>query len=356
MLTFHPLILRRRTAIADDAVCLELEAPGTLAQAYRYEAGQHLAVRATIDGREVRRTYSLVGPAGDALKLGIRVQGEMSRYLAEVLPIGGVIEAMEPSGRFKPGPGAGPGRHVVALAAGSGITPVLSIVATILATDAGARVSIYYGNRTVGRTMFIDEIMALKDRYLGRFSAQFLLTGEPQEVALFNGRLDAARVSELARTEFDPGIVDEYYVCGPGSMVSEVTQALKTLGARGKIHFERFSTDTAAAARPAPAASPGPASGEGADVEVSVTMDGRRRTFSMAAGGVLLDAAERSGLALPYSCRAGVCSTCRVKVVSGSATMDRNQALEDWEVQAGYVLCCQARPTTDRIELSYDDR
>ena len=337
MLTFHPLILRRRAAVAEDAVCLELEAPAAVAERYRYEAGQHLAVRAVVNGRELRRTYSLVAPAGKTLRLGVRVQGAMSRYLAHDLPLGGTLEAMEPSGRFKSARAEGGGRRYVALAAGSGITPVLSIVATILGTEPDARVTLIYGNQSVTRTMFLDEVLDLKNRYMSRLSVQFVLSREPQEVDLFNGRLDGARLRALALTEFDPKAIDEYFICGPGSMVKDLTATLRELGATGRIHFERFAVDAASS----PAAEiprPAEVSGAGEHVQVSVTMDGRRRNFSMPKGGLVLEAAEKAGLALPYSCRAGVCSTCRVRVVDGAVTMDRNQALEDWEVQAGYVL------------------
>ncbi len=355
MLTFHPLTLRRRSTTADDAVCLELEAPPELVERYRYQAGQHLAVRATVDGKELRRTYSLVGPAGTALRLGVRVQGAMSRYLAEQLPLGATLDAMEPSGRFKPAGGAAGARRYVALASGSGITPVLSIIATLLAGEPDARVLLVYGNRTAGRAMFLDEVLELKNRYIDRFSAQFMLSGESQDVELFNGRLDGRKLRELAQTEFDPMAVDEYFICGPGDMVKELTTTLRELGVPGRIHFERFAVD-AAADRAVPPVRAATAAGAAGDVEVVITMDGRRRSFSMPRDALILESAEKAGLALPYSCRAGVCSTCRAKVVEGAAAMDRNQALEDYEVQAGFVLCCQARPTTARIELSYDDK
>jgi len=355
MLTFHPLELRRRTAIAEDAVCLEFRAPPTLAEAYRFEAGQHLAVRAVLGGRELRRTYSIVSPAGGALRIGVRVQGEMSRYLAEGLQIGGTLEALEPTGRFRPTLEPGRPKSYVALAAGSGITPVLSIVATVLAAEPRSRVLLVYGNRAIGRTMFLDEVLALKDRYLERLTVHCVMSQEPQDVELFNGRLDAARLRELARTEFDPRSVDEFFICGPGMMVRELSTALKELGAGGKIHIERFAVDGAGKAPAAAPAAP-TAAESGSAAEVAVTIDGRQRAFRMVAGRTILESAEAAGLALPYSCRAGVCSTCRTRVVSGAVAMDRNQALEDWEVQAGFVLCCQARPTSARIELSYDDK
>jgi ring-1,2-phenylacetyl-CoA epoxidase subunit PaaE len=356
MLTFHPLTLHRRNPIAEDAVCLEFRPPPELADAYRFEAGQHLAIRAVLDGRELRRTYSIVSAAGGELRIGVRVQGEMSRYLAEGLKVGDTLESLEPTGRFRPTIEPGRAKSYVALAAGSGITPVLSIVATLLATEPHCRVFLVYGNRAIGRTMFLDEVLALKNRYLGRLTVHCVMSQEPQDVELFNGRLDAARLREFALTEFDPRRIDEFFICGPGSMVKELSTVLKELGAAGKIHVERFAVEGAgrgATAVTADAVAPTARTG---GAEVSVTIDGRQRGFRMLAGRTILESAEAAGLALPYSCRAGVCSTCRAKVVAGTVAMDRNQALEDWEVQAGFVLCCQARPTSDRIELSYDEK
>jgi ring-1,2-phenylacetyl-CoA epoxidase subunit PaaE len=356
MLTFHPLELRRRTPIAEDAVCLEFRPPPGLADAYRFEAGQHLAVRAVLGGRELRRTYSIVSAAGGELRIGVRVQGEMSRHLAEGLRVGDTLEALEPTGRFKPTIEPARAKSYVALAAGSGITPVLSIVATVLAAEPRSRVFLVYGNRAIGRTMFLNEVLGLKDRFLERLTVHCVMSQEPQDVELFNGRLDAARLREFARTEFDPRQIDEFFICGPGSMVKELSATLRELGAGGKIHVERFAVDgTGKGAAAVIAGAVAPAA-RAAGAEVSVTIDGRQRGFRMMAGRTILESAEAAGLALPYSCRAGVCSTCRTKVVSGTVAMDRNQALEDWEVQAGFVLCCQARPTSERVELSYDEK
>lgn len=351
MLTFHPLALVSRHPVADDAFCLEFRPPAGLDDAYRFEAGQHLALRATINGRELRRTYSIVSPVGGNLKIGVRVQGEMSRYLASALAVGETIDALAPTGRFKPSPEASSSRTCMALAAGSGITPILSIVATILANEPASRFIVVYGNRSSGRAMFLEELFALKNRYLDRLSLQFLMTQEPQDVDLFNGRLDADRLRTLASSEFDVSRVDEFFLCGPDTMVKDLTAALRDLGATGKIHSERFSVDSPTAARVASAATGAPAG-----TEVTITMDGRRRTFRAGSGATLLEAGEAAGLALPYSCRAGVCSTCRAKVVDGTVAMDRNQALEDWEIEAGFVLCCQARPTSPRVEISYDEK
>ena len=357
MLSFHPLTLTRREPIAEDAFSLDLRPDPGLREAFRFEPGQHLPVRARIGDRELRRTYSIVGTAGDALRIAVRVQGEMSRYLAETLAMGDRLDAMEPTGRFRPTLDPARSRAVVAFASGSGITPVLPILETILRVEPGSNAMLFYGNRSLARTMFVEELLALKNRHLGRFAVHCLMSREPQDVALFNGRLDGAKLRELAASEFDPGAIDETFVCGPGAMVKEISAALRELGASGKIHVERFSTDAGAAVSPDAAVPPGAAVSPGAaHAEIQVTIDGRRRAFRMGRDERILDAAERAGLALPFSCRSGVCSTCRAKLVAGTVEMDRNQALEDWEVQAGFILCCQARPTSARVEISYDEK
>ncbi len=213
MLTFHNLTLRRRHTLCDDAVCLEFEAPADASGRYGFQAGQHLSFRAVIDGAEIRRSYSIVSPPDGALRVGVRLQGRMSRYLANDLPIGGTIEAMEPAGRFRAAPSAADGtpRSYVAFAAGSGITPVLSIVTDLLERDRQTSVRLFYGNRTLARTMFLEELLSLKNRFLGRLAIQFIMSGEPQDVDVFNGRLDADRVRRLAQTDFDVAAVDEFF-------------------------------------------------------------------------------------------------------------------------------------------------
>jgi ring-1,2-phenylacetyl-CoA epoxidase subunit PaaE len=356
VLKFHPLAISDRRAIADDAVAISFSVPEALRSEYRFRAGQHLALRAVIDGREERRTYSIVNPEGStALTIGVRVHsaGRMSPHLARVLQPGDVVDVMTPNGSFHTRAPAGP-RSAAAFASGSGITPVLSIAATILAREPDSRFHLYYGNTSTARTMFLEEVQALKDRFLPRFSVCFIMSREPQDVALFNGRIDAARVREFARHGLAVAEIDEFFICGPGTMADEVQSALASLGATGAVHVEHFTAAAGgeAAAVPVPLA---PAAQSAGGAEITVIMDGRRRRFEMQPDEVILDAAGRAGLDLPFSCRAGVCSTCRARLVSGSATMEHNVALEDWEVEAGYILCCQARPTSPALEISYDE-
>jgi len=363
MLRFHPLVVASRAPVADDAIALTFAVPPALTGEFRFRAGQHVALRQVIDGREERRTYSIVSPEGtEALTIGVRVQegGRMSQHLARHAKVGDAIEVMTPNGSFRSQGGTGP-RCYAAFAAGSGITPVLSIAATALASDPGNRVQLWYGNTESARTMFLEDVMALKDRHLSRFSVAFVMSREPQDVEWLNGRIDPAKLQQFARHDLHVPDVDEFFVCGPGSMGEEIPAALAALGAKGPIHVEHFTPvpgeATAVVAAPASGlAAAKPAATTGDSAEITVVMDGRRRRFTMPRDGeVILDAAGRAGLDLPFSCRAGVCSTCRARLVAGSAEMEHNVALEDWEVEAGYILCCQARPTSPALEISYDE-
>lgn len=354
MLKFHQLTLQSRLPVAEDAFCLTFAVPEALRDDYRFLPGQHLAVRAIVNGRTLRRTYSVVSPTGGELKIGVRVQGEMSRYLAETLPIGEPLEIMTPNGSFHPRRASDGPKFYVAIAAGSGITPVLSIIASVLAAEPDCQFMLIYANRSSARTMFMEEVLALKNRHLARFAVHFLMSREPQDVALFNGRIDAAKLRAFAAELFNVGRVDEYFLCGPSAMLNTLAAELRMLGATGKVHVEQFLVMEDASAAIVPVKQPTIAN---ETAEVTVVMDGRRRTFKMPMNGeFVLNAAERAGIELPFACRAGICSTCRTKLASGTVDMDYNQALEEWEVAAGYVLCCQARPTSDRVELNYDEK
>ena len=359
MLRFHPLVIAHRAAIADDAIALTFEVPTALREEFHFRAGQHVALRQLIDGQEARRTYSIVNREGEpAITIGVRLQkdGRMSGHLARHAMPGKTIDVLTPNGSFcAQAEGKGP-RQLAAFAAGSGITPVLSIAASALERDRDSRFQLYYGNTSSVRTMFLEDVMALKDRFLTRFSVAFVMSREPQDVEWFNGRIDAAKIREFSRHDLAVPEIDEFFICGPGTMGEDLQGALESLGAKGRMHVEHFTPVGAGTAAPAAMASAPPPSAGSASAEITVVMDGRRRRFTMPlAGEVILDAAGRAGLDLPFSCRAGVCSTCRAKLVSGSAEMEHNVALEDWEVEAGYILCCQARPTSTALEISYDE-
>jgi ring-1,2-phenylacetyl-CoA epoxidase subunit PaaE len=363
VLSFHPLTVKSIDRIAEDAVCMTLAIPSELREEFAHHAGQYVTVRRPIDGREERRTYSIVSPPGGAfMRLGVREQfgGRMSRELATRLQPGDLLEVGTPTGRFRTAVDPARARSYVAFAAGSGITPVLSLATDILSREPSSRFTLVYGNRTMARTMFLEDTLALKNRFLGRFSVYFVMSREPQHTALLNGRIDSAKVGALAREIVEIAEADEYFVCGPGGMVEEVRDALKRLNESAPIRLERFATSAPGGA-PSGAARAGATTNDAAVEEVlatiSVLMDGRRRSFPMSPRDAsVLEAAERAGLELPFSCRAGICATCRTKIVAGAAVMSHNIALEPWETKAGFVLCCQARPTTPSLELSYDEK
>jgi ring-1,2-phenylacetyl-CoA epoxidase subunit PaaE len=376
MLKFHSLRVAQVTPDAEDAVSLALEVPAALRSEYRGSPGQHVVVRATIEGEDTRRTYSLVNVPGEwPLRIVPRVHahGRMSRYLAEQLCVGDALEVLPPNGSFTPRSSPQGAGTYVAFAAGCGITPVLSVVGALLAHEA-TRVILFYGNSGTARTMCLEELLGLKDRHLGRLALHFVMSREPQEVELYNGRIDAARVRRFAATLFEPRAVREYFVCGPGDMIECVSTTLRELGVdAARVHAEHFTVAgaaTAAPAEPAPvgsgqaavapaaiAAAAAPRVTDATAAEVTIIMDGRRRSFTMRMDDeTVLEAAARAGIELPFSCRAGVCSTCRTKVIRGAVEMAQNYALEDWELEQGYVLACQSRVKSPALELDYDEK
>jgi ring-1,2-phenylacetyl-CoA epoxidase subunit PaaE len=364
MLKFHSLPVVRVMPDAEDAVAIELAVPATLRAEYQGAAGQHVVVRVTLDGEDTRRTYSLVNAPGEwPLRIVPRVHahGRMSRYLAEQLRPGDELEVLPPNGSFTPRDAAPAAGTYVAFAAGCGITPVLSVIRALLALPA-PRIILFYGNTSSARTMCLEELLALKDQHLGRLSLHFVMSREPQEVALYNGRIDAPRVRQFAAALFPARQVSEYFVCGPGDMIEQVSATLRELGVdAARVHAEHFTVATteAAAAASGAAAGPGgaPPAADTGTAEVTVLMDGRRRSFTMKVDDeTVLDAAARAGIELPFSCRAGVCSTCRTKVIRGEVVMAQNYALEDWELEQGYVLACQSRVRSAALELDYDEK
>jgi len=396
MLRFHSLRVADIRPDAEDSVVIALEAPDELKGEFRGLAGQHVVLRTQIDGVETRRTYSPFTPPQQwPLQIAVRVHphGLMSRHLANELRVGAQIDVLPPNGSLTP---RFPDCHThVGFASGCGITPVLSIARALLAADPRNRFILFYGNASTSRAMCLEELQALKDRHLERLALHFVMSQEPQEVDLYNGRLDAQRVGRFARSLFDPAAVAEYFVCGPGDMIEEIAAGLRDCGVQAeRIHGEHFTVESregaaAAHSQPAATAAPSPPAPQkraaatasspsaaqklaaatasspsapqnlaAADMaEVTVIMDGRRRSFTMRMNSEnVLEAAARAGLELPFSCRAGVCSTCRTKKVRGDVEMAENYALEPWEVQEGYVLACQSRVTTPLLELDYDQK
>jgi ring-1,2-phenylacetyl-CoA epoxidase subunit PaaE len=360
MISYHPLKIVEVRAEGSDAVCVTLDVPDELRDTFRFAPGQHIGVRATIDGHEVRRTYSICSATDERhLRIGVRLQerGSMSGHVGRTLRAGDTLEVLPPTGRFILAPDAKAARTYCAFAGGSGITPILGIIRNALRQEPASRFLLFYGNRTTASIMFAEELLALKDTYPQRLSLYFLMSREPQDVEVFNGRLDAAKVGVLGRELFDARAVDGYFLCGPDTMIESVREGLLGLGVeQARIHSEHFASEGVRLKPDQPQAKP-PQPQDKTLTQVTVVMDGRRRSFAMASDGTtVLEAAEQAGLELPYSCRAGVCSTCRTRVVRGAVTMMTNYALEPWEVEAGYVLCCQALPAATELELTYDER
>jgi ring-1,2-phenylacetyl-CoA epoxidase subunit PaaE len=374
MLRFHSLRVAQVQTQAEDAIALALEVPAELAAEYRGIAGQHVVLRASLAGEEVRRTYSLVSAPGERLlRIVARIhsEGRLSRHLAQQVRPGDRLDVLPPNGSFTPHSAAAGTGTCVAFAAGCGITPVISIVRGWLEAGATGRVILFYGNRSMARAMCLEELLALKDRHLERLSLHFLMSREPQEAQIYNGKLDGEHIRQLGAAFFTPAELAECFVCGPGDMIDTVSQALRELGVAGdRIRAEHFTVATTnvvpesiqqqGAAPQAQGSAPPPQVAfekPSALAEVTITMDGRRRSFTMAMNGEnVLDGAARAGLELPFSCRAGVCSTCRTKVVRGEVAMDQNYALEEWELEQGYVLACQSKVKTPVLELDYDER
>jgi ring-1,2-phenylacetyl-CoA epoxidase subunit PaaE len=360
MLSFHPLKVASVERVAEDAACVTMEVPAALRDAFAFRAGQYVTVRRMIGEREERRTYSIVTPPGHGvLKLGVRAQtgGRMSGELSNNLRAGEWLDVGTPMGRFHTAISAEREYCYLAFAAGSGITPILSLATEVLAREPRSRFTLIYGNRSIARTMFLEETLALKNRYIERFAVHFVMSREPQQTEWLNGRIDGAKVRELAHHMAEIATADEYLICGPGDMVDEVRTALKALNDDAPIRFERFAAASGAPLPPLPTAAA--AAPELRDVlaTITVVMDGRRRSFPMASGDAsVLSAAERAGLELPFSCRSGICATCRARITDGAAVMTHNIALEPWEIAAGFVLCCQARPTTRTLDISYDHK
>jgi ring-1,2-phenylacetyl-CoA epoxidase subunit PaaE len=357
MARFHPLEVvdvRRETR---DAVVLTLQPRDGDDAHFDFTQGQYLTFRREFDGVELRRSYSIcVGKDEGALRVGIkRVEGgAFSTWANEDLKPGDVLEAMPPMGSFHTPIEPDAEKHYLGFAAGSGITPLLSNLKTVLAREPKARFTLVYANRQVSSIMFREDLDDLKDLYLGRFSVIHVLESETQDIDLFTGRVDADKCAALFRTWIDLTTVDTALICGPEPMMLAVAASLREHGLSDKqIKFELFASAQPgrAKARAVSAA----AAASGADCEASVTLDGATRTFRMPKQGEsLLDAALANHMDAPYACKAGVCSTCRAKVLEGEAEMVTNHALEDYEVRQGYVLTCQCYPMTDRIVISFD--
>jgi len=351
---FHRLAvndLRRETA---DAVSMTFSIPRELADDYAFAPGQYLTLRTTMDGEEVRRSYSICsGPDDGELRIAVKKVdgGAFSSWAADDLKSGDELDVMTPTGRFGVAPVAGEARVHVGFAAGSGITPILSIVKGTLAREPNSRFFLFYGNRTSAGVLFLEELEELKDRFIDRLSLFHVISGEEQDIPILYGRLNGEKVRVLLRSLVPAERVDHVFICGPAGMSDDVEAACRALGIEAeRIHVERFVSEFGGKPRQKavlPASAPPKAF-------ASLIIDGKRREVPVAEGEAILDAALRAGVDLPFACKGGMCSTCRAKLVEGEAEMDVNYSLEPWELKAGFILTCQAKPVSDKVVVDYD--
>jgi ring-1,2-phenylacetyl-CoA epoxidase subunit PaaE len=351
---FHSLPVAKVERETRDAIAITFDVPEAMREVFRFEPGQHVTLRTDIGGEDVRRSYSICAPAGAPLRIAVkRTPGGMfSTWANDTLVAGASLDVMPPMGHFNVGPDVAASRHYLGVAAGSGITPLLSIVASALVTEPKSRFTLIYGNRASSTVMFRDELSALKDRYLERFNLVHVLSREPQDIELLHGRIDRAKADALFERWVPVADVDYAFVCGPEGMMDAVRASLTAHGMPAeRIRIERFAASIPKhthVPRPLPQAAQ-------TECEVNVVIDGSRRTFLLEKGVEnIIDAASRNGIELPYSCKGGVCSTCRCKLVEGEVDMDVNFALEDYEVARGFVLACQSYPVTDRVTVDFD--
>jgi ring-1,2-phenylacetyl-CoA epoxidase subunit PaaE len=354
MSKFHPLPVARVERETRDAVAVTFSVPPELRDAFRYQQGQHLTLRTKIGGKDTRRSYSICSAVQDAmLRIAIKRNpgGVFSNWANEHLKAGDTLDVLPPLGHFNVALDASRARRFLAFAAGSGITPIISIVKTTLAAEPNSRFTLFYGNRASSTVMFKEELAAMKDVWLPRFNLVHVLSREPQDIELLHGRIDREKAEELLAHWVDLASIDTAFVCGPDGMMHAVSDALVARGfPEEKIRIERFATSI-----PHHEHRPAPAIPGHTQCEVTAIIDGTTRKFVLdRTQENILEAGLKAGVELPYSCKAGVCSTCRAKLVEGQVDMDANFALEDYEVARGFVLTCQSYPVSDRVTVDYD--
>ena len=352
---FHPLKVAEIVPETAEANSIRFEIPQELRDAFAFKAGQHLTLRTTINGEEVRRNYSLcTAPAeSDWMVTVKRIGGGLfSNWVGDQLKAGDTVDVMVPHGSFTTDFDAARSRHLVAIAGGSGITPVMSLVKTLLREEPNSRFTLLYGNRDSSSVIFLEALAGLKDKHLGRLEIYHLLDQEEQDIELFNGMLNRERLDEaIAALVPDAADVDGWFICGPGPMMDAAEGALLDRNiAKERIHIERFTAD-----RPAGAVAQEMAQlqTQAEGVSVAVTLDGRTRRVPFTAGNIL-DSARAAGLPAPFACKAGVCATCRAKVTKGKVEMAVHYGLTDEEVAEGYVLTCQSVPVGNGVAVDYD--
>src|SRR3954467_14297832 len=351
---FHRLAVSDLRREAADAVSMTFAIPKELEGDYSFTPGQYLTLRTTMDGEEVRRSYSICsGPDDGELRIAVKKVdgGAFSNWAADELKSGDQLDGMTPTGRVGIAHAPDQARVYVVFAAGSGITPILSIVKGVLAREPDSRFFLFYGNRSTDNIMFLEALEELKDRFIGRLSIFHVISGEEQDIPILHGRLDGDKVRVLLRSLVPAASIDHVFICGPSGMSEDIEATCRDIGiAEDRIHVERFVSEFGGKPRPkkivAPDAPP--------KAIASLIIDGKRRDVPVAEDEAILDAALRAGIDLPFACKGGMCSTCRAKLVEGEAPMDINYSLEPWELKAGFVLTCQAKPSSERVVVDYD--
>lgn len=356
MSQFHSLTVKQVRTETRGAVSILFDVPATLSQQFRFTQGQYLVMRTQLDGEEVRRSYSICTGVNDS-ELRVAVKrvpgGRFSAFANDVLSAGDVLEVMPPAGSFNIALAPERQGRYLAVAAGSGITPILSIIKTTLETEPNSHFTLLYGNRASSSALFREQLEDLKNRYLRRLNLIFVFSREQQDIDLYNGRIDADKCGQLFSRWLDVPRLDAAFICGPQAMTEIVRDRLKDSGmAAERIHFELFAAAGNEQRREAREAA---RQADSAVSQITVISDGRALAFDLPRNSQsILDAGNAIGAELPYSCKAGVCSTCKCKVVEGEVEMDSNHALEDYEVAAGYVLSCQSYPVSDKVVLDFD--
>ena len=356
---FHPLRVRKIEPDTQEAVVVSFEVPPELCEVFGFTQGQYLTLRADIDGQDLRRSYSICAGVDDGeLRVGVRKVrgGVFSNWINEHLKPGDEVKVMAPQGRFVVPIEPGASRHHVGMAGGSGITPILSIMKTVLAREPHSRFTLIYGNRQLRSTMFKEELEDLKNRYMSRLVLQHVFSDEHTDAPINSGVMNRDKLGEFLRTVVPAAQIDHVYVCGPFQMNDEAEAALLAAGVpEERIHIERFGVALQPGTVGAVVHEAKP--GDAETARIVIIRDGLSREVPFSKGQPsILDAASAAGLEVPYSCTSGVCGTCRAKLVEGEVRMERNFALDKKEVEQGFVLTCQAHPLTERVVLSFDER
>lgn len=356
---FHTLVVDSVRRETEDAVCVTLAVPPALAPTFRFRQGQYLTFRREIDGEEVRRSYSICSGVDEGtLQVAVKAVpgGRFSGFATTALAPGATLDVMPPAGGFTTELHPEHDRNYLCIAAGSGITPILSIVKSILAVETRSHVTLLYGNQRVASIMFREELDRLKNRYMDRFQLIHVLSRENRDVDILNGRINNRKGAELCRHLLDLAAVDDFFLCGPESMISEVSRGLRGAGVPdARIHYELFGASAEDAAAAIARHQERARRFGGATCRVTVKADGRETRLELAPDGEnILDAALAAGVDLPYACKGGACATCKARVTHGEVDMDVRHALGDDEIAAGFVLSCQAHPVSSEVTIDFD--